>query len=243
MGLSVRKSDGQCEPYIHTRVMSTIAAAVSDANCYDEQTVNALSDAVRMYVEDCRDENNQTIVIQSDEIYAMILACLQETGFVLAAELLKKHRVNRQIRRSRQLILHCLKRHLPVAERTTMEDVCCVEKKGYFICEEDACPCFSLEPWNKSRLVFSLIKNYCMSLPAARALAGNIEEKVFNLKSSVVRSEIISQLVYNEFYFIRKHDIFFEVSKKPKHNTDEQLPVIMEISSEKEVNDYLTLEK
>ncbi|MBN2843984.1 MAG: hypothetical protein JXM68_12910, partial [Sedimentisphaerales bacterium] len=175
MGLSVKKCDGQCEPYIHTRVMATISAALCDAGCYDEQSVNALADAVRMYIEDCRDENSQTTVVPSDDIYSMILACLQETGLIYAAELLKKHRVNRQLMRSRQMVLHCLKNHLPTEERDIIEESCCVEKKNYFICSEDNCPCFSIEPWNKSKLAFSLINLYKMNLPAARALAGNIE--------------------------------------------------------------------
>ncbi len=242
MGLSVKKSDGQCEPYIHTRVMATISAALCDAGCHDEQTVNALADAVRMYIEDCRDENCQTSVIPSDDIYSMILACLQETGLIYAAELLKKHRVNRQLMRSRQLVLHCLKNHLPPGEQESLEENCCIQKKSYFICSEENCPCFSIEPWNKSKLVFSLTGLYKMNLPAARTLAGNIEEKIFNLKISVIRSEIIRQLVFNEFYFIRKFDAFFENTRKIRH-LDEQQTDIVEIQAEQKRHDYFALDQ
>lgn len=214
MPLLVKKVDGQHEPYIHTRVMATIAVSTADAGCYDEQTVNALADAIRMHIEDCKNDNNPSIVVPTDEIYSMILAVLQETGMIRAADSLKRHRVQRSINRSRQLVLHCLRSHLSESEQEEYLDQCCATKKEYYVCDEDCCPCHALEPWNKSRLTHSLLKNYKMSNAAARMLAGNIENKVFALTMSVVRSELIQQLVYNEFYYIRKNDLFFE----PNHS-------------------------
>ncbi len=221
MSLSVKKVDGQLEPYIHTRVMATISAAISEVGCYDEQTVNALADAVRMYIEDCRDENVQSSVVSSDEIYSMILATLEETGLIRAAEALKQHRVSRQIKRSRQLILHCLKNHLPEDFCDGNETDCCVSKKGFTVCDEDSCICFSLEPWDKSRLANSLVKNYKMNNPAARSLSGSIEEKIFRLEMSVIRSELIHQLILNEFYYLRKHEAFFESTQRYNRHHDQ----------------------
>ncbi len=241
MSLSVKKIDGQQEPYIHTRVMATISAAISDVGCYDEQTVNALADAVRMYIEDCRDENTHSAVVASDEIYAMVLATLEQTGLVRAAAALKHHRVTRQIKRSRQMILHCLKDHLPAEDKDEMLKSCCVNRKDYFICNEDSCPCFSLEPWNKSRLASSLKETYNMNAPAARALSGSIEAKIFNLDMSVVRSELIYQLILNEFYFIRKFDSFFENCQKhgktALESTEDPIE-IQEVKSKSTNNNY-----
>ena len=210
MSLLVKKVDGQHEAYIHTRVMATIAVSTSDAGCYDEQSVNALADAIRMHIEDCKNESHPSIIVPTDEIYAMVLAALQETGLIRAADALKRHRVRRNINRSRQMVLHCLRSHLSPEDQEIYKDICCASKQEYYVCDEDSCPCHALEPWNKSRLVHCLKSKYRMSAPAARMLAGNIESKIFALKTSVVRSDLIQQLVFNEFYFIRKHNLFFE---------------------------------
>ena len=238
MSLSVKKADGRLEPYIHTRVMATISAAISEVGCYDEQTVNALADAVRMYIEDCRDEQHtQSSIVSSDEIYSMLLATLEETGFIRAAEVLKQHRVTRQIKRSRQQVLHCLKNHLSESQLQELDFDCCVNRTDYYICSEESCPCFTLEPWNKSRLADSLVSKYRLTNPAARAVSGCIEDKIFKLELSVVRSQLIQQLILNEFYYIRKYEEFFESPGRAKSHDVQSETEIREIANRQSRHD------
>ena len=220
MSLTVIKSDGSSESYIHTRVMATISSAISDAGCYNEQTVSALSDAVRMYIEDCRDESTSSSQISSDEIYSMILATLNQTGNSRAAVILKEHRINRQIKRKRQMVLHCLKSHLSKKEQDSIDIKCCLES-GINPCRIDDCPYLNLEPWNKSRLANKLINRYNLTKNAARVVASNIENKVFGLKISAVRSMLIDQLILNELYFFRNTPDFIEHSNQQNTKTSE----------------------
>ena len=222
MSLMVIKSDGSSEAYIHTRVMATISAAISDAGCYNEQTVSALADAVRMYIEDCKDDTSASLNITSDEIYCMILATLQETGCAKAAVLLKEHRVNRQISRKRQMVIHCMKPHLSNDEQIKIESECCLDKSVYD-CQNDECEFLTIDPWNKSRLSSKLKTQYNLTKNAARVVAANVEDKIFKLKISTVRSSLIQQLILNELFLFRNASDFIE--KKTKANTTETLPI------------------
>ncbi len=211
MSLTVIKSDGSTEAYIHTRVMATISSAISDAGCYSEQTVSALADAVRMYIEDCRDDSSVNLQISSDDIYSMILATLQETGHGRAAVILKLHRINRQIHRQRQLVLHCLAPHLPKEDILIHE--CCLDNFKQS-CNVEDCPYLELEPWNKSRLAAKVLKDYNLTKNAARVVAANVEEKLFRLNISVARCMLIKQLILNELFLFRNAPDFIRQSTK-----------------------------
>ena len=234
MSLTVIKSDGSSESYIHTRVMATISAAISDAGCYNEQTVSALSDAVRMYIEDCRDQATASLHISSDDIYSMILATLQETGNGRAAVILKVHRITRQIKRKRQKVLHCLATHLPKEQRDQMDMDCSLNSFNHN-CDPVQCPYLAIEPWNKSRLANKIINDYNLTKNAARVVAANIEEKIFSLKISVVRSMLIKQLILNELFLFRNASDFIE-HKSRNHPANSML--INELPDKQPKNSY-----
>ncbi len=107
--------------------------------------------------------------VTSDEIHLMIQAVLHDTGHCAAAEALNQHRMQRKL----------LRKRIEVINDSAHES-----------------PCVSA--WSKSVIVEHLMRRHHLNRPLARAIAGQVEEKVFRMEILRIRRELIRQLVENE---------------------------------------------
>jgi transcriptional regulator NrdR family protein len=95
--LRVVKNDGTKEQYIHTKVVGTIANALSAAGQPDIKAAEEIAEAVTffLYKTSARKE------ISTGEILSIIETALADTGFEAAAAALSEHHFERKLRRSR----------------------------------------------------------------------------------------------------------------------------------------------
>ena len=184
MHLRVLKSDGSSEVYLHTKVIGSIAVALSESGSYQEVVTGHLAEAVTIYIS----RRHGSLQITSDEIHAMIEAVLSETGYEDAAVCLHEHRLNRQINRLRTEVIHC---------RNCCEEPDTVETN---ISSEK----YTSQLWNKSLIVRCLEGESGLSRELSRAIAGAVEEKVLRIGSRRIFSTLVSELVANELWFMKE---------------------------------------
>lgn len=97
MQIRVVKTDGQTEPYLHTKVLGTFhqsLAAVGDAPFF---AAEQMAEAVTFYLY----RHKEGSQIGSDEIHLMVESVLTATGFAHAAEALNRYRLMRRLKRRR----------------------------------------------------------------------------------------------------------------------------------------------
>jgi hypothetical protein len=111
----------------------------------------------------------QNRTVSADEIHLMIQAVLQDTGFGSAAQALNEHRGHRKLRRKRIEVI-----------------------------EESAGGLVQTVGWSKSVIVEHLIRQYRLSRPLARVIAGSVEEKILRMGLVQIRKGLIRELVEAE---------------------------------------------
>ena len=133
MQLTVEKSDGTFEIYLHTKVMGALGAGLSESGKYDPKLVEELAEAVTLFVR----RHYTARVVSSDELHSMIEAVLCDTGHEKAALALHENRIRRQIKRNRTEVVHLYRSN----SRSLME-----------YDDEESVQRFT-QPWNKSVIV------------------------------------------------------------------------------------------
>lgn len=98
MQIRVLKSGGQIEPYLHTKVLGTLAMALAQTHSQPLFAAQLMAEAITFYLYRHIDKKS---LVSSDEIYLMIQAMLEATGCPVAAAALRQHRLTRQVKRSR----------------------------------------------------------------------------------------------------------------------------------------------
>jgi 2-phosphoglycerate kinase len=101
MQIRVIKTDGQAEPYLHTKVLGTFHHALGMAGDAPLFAAEQMAEAVTFYLY----RHRPTGVIASDEIHLMIESVLTATGFAHAAEALNRYRLMRRLKRRRIEVL------------------------------------------------------------------------------------------------------------------------------------------
>jgi len=176
MQLKVIKSDGSAESYFHTKVVGTISNALARANYGDISFAEHLSEVVTYYLYN----RDGLRAVSSSEIFSIILALLTDTGHEDAAVELSDYHFKRKLQRSRTEVAPGELHQLRDAERLYELD-------------------HSLRSrWDKSRIVRDLISQAEIGRQAARAVASNVEEKIFGTGLTVVPTGLIKQFVFNE---------------------------------------------
>jgi hypothetical protein len=96
MQIRIVKSDGQVEPYLHTKVLGSFNHALSCAEgC--PYAAEQMAEAVTFYL--YRQVRHGTLT--TDEIHQMILTVLESMGYHRAARYLSDHRLKRKLHRKR----------------------------------------------------------------------------------------------------------------------------------------------
>ena len=209
MPLIVKKSDGSKEVYLHTKVMGTIAAATGDSGCYQEALTDRLAEAVTTFLSRhyCSGKNYGSV--ESDEIHSMVKVVLCDTGYPQAALALQKHRIDRQIKRSR---INVIKNY---PQQQDFQWFCPANKNKIStsyklpLMPDGSDPqgdldLFDIEPWNKSRIIAELEDGTQASHDLARVVAGAVEEKVLKMDCQQIFASVVHEIVRNELWQIHQ---------------------------------------
>lgn len=97
MQIRVIKTDGNTEPYLHTKVLGTFHHALAMADNAPLFAADQMAEAVTFYL--YRHKPNGAIA--TDEIHLMVESVLSATGFAHAAEALNRSRLMRKLKRRR----------------------------------------------------------------------------------------------------------------------------------------------
>ena len=176
MQLKVIKSDGSVESYFHTKVVGTISNAFARANYADILLTEHLSEVVTYYLYN----RDGLRAVSSSEIFSIILALLTDTGHEDAAVELSDYHFKRKLQRARTEVVSGDIQRIRDAEALYEKDSSARSR------------------WEKGRIVRDLIKEANLDRQAARAVASNVEEKIFGTGLTVIPTGLIKQLVFNE---------------------------------------------
>ncbi len=177
MRIRVTKSDGSIEDYLHTKVMKSFSNALDLTGQSDVAVAEELSEATTYFLHQRLDNSS----VNSSEIYSMVQVALMATGFEQAAVQLHEYHIERQLKRNR----------IEVANIST-EDLSCYEVNDFSWSVSGRCR------WDKSRIITTLSDKYNLDRVMARAIAGQVEEKVLALGVKAVPLSLIKQLVFAE---------------------------------------------
>ena len=172
--LKVLKADGSVEEYLHTKVMGAISNALGRADQLDFYTAEQLAQAVTFFL---YHKNNRRSV-PADEILSIIKAVLASTGHEASALAISEHHLDRKLKRCR-------------IEVISLDTSKLVDAEMLGSTEEAPKP----NRWDKSIIVRDLLKKHKLSRQAARTIAAMVEQKIINMKVTVVSVGLIEQLV------------------------------------------------
>jgi len=177
LGLIVVKADGAREEYIHTKVVGTIANALSTAGQADISVAEELAEAVTFFLYRTGEHRD----ISSNEIFSIIKTVLAATSHEEEAAALCEHHFQRKLRRCR----------IEVVENSANG----LEEAGDFYTDNDR---QVRNRWDKSRIVEDLVAGKGLPRQTARAIASMVEERVFNMGISLVPAGLLKQLVLSD---------------------------------------------
>jgi len=164
--LQVIKADGSCEAYLHTKVIATFVNAFVEPAEKNTFLASELAESVTYYLYN----NHNTATITSSEIFSIIKAVLSSTGFDFAAQVIAEYSHRRNLLRSRvQVVKACSTKIAGLANNA--------------------------EPWNKSKIINSLIAEQNLDPASARTVASLVEEKIVNSGFNIVPRDFIKFLV------------------------------------------------
>ena len=188
MQLRVEKCDGSIEIYLHTKVMGSIAAGLSDGGCYEPDLPEQLAEAVTTFLR----RRYGSVVVSADEIHSMIVAALSDTGSRSAALALQEHRITRQMMRSRTEVIH-------------WSSAECPDRLDYV--SGDLTSGCVIEPWDKSEIVRDLEAERGLVHTLARAVAGSVEEKVLRMGCRRMSTGQIREMVMCDLFAMRQAEM------------------------------------
>jgi transcriptional regulator NrdR family protein len=166
MQLQVIKADGSKESYLHTKVIATFVNAFVEPAEKNTFLASQLAESVTYYLYNNYD--NDTIT--SSEIFSIIKAVLSSTGFDVAAQVLAEHNYRRNLLRARVQVIKAGSARIAGLSDNT-------------------------QPWNKSKIINSLIAEQNLDSASARTIASLVEEKILNSGFHLVPADFVKFLV------------------------------------------------
>lgn len=177
MQLKVIKADGSVEEYLHTKIIGTISNALSRTGSPDMYVAEEMAEVVTFYL--YNRQNRRTVT--SSEIFSIIKAILTATKYEDAAVALNENHFERRLKRSRTQVVS-----IDIEELADAELLCKTERSD------------NRSRWDKSRIVQGLVEKHDISQQTARTIASMVEEKIFNIGSTLVAASLIKQLVLGD---------------------------------------------
>lgn len=175
--LSVIKSDGETEEYMHTKVLHTINRALASAGEPDLVVAESMAEVVTYFLYG----EKAASAVPSSEILAAIKIVLAATGYDRAAEILAEHHFQRRLRRNRVEVFSVNGSELSDAEQLLM-----LRQHG------------DRAVWCKSVIVDDLVNKQGLDRNIARTIAAMVEQKVFAIQVSSVPGSLVKQLVLSD---------------------------------------------
>ena len=175
--LKVVKADGTAEKYLHTKVMGAIGNVLAATGQADVYIAEQLAEVVTYHL---YHEHNLRCVTSS-EIFTVIKAVLETTGYEDAAIALTEHHLERKLKRSRIEVAA-----VNIQELKDAQQLCRTEQWA------------DRSRWDKARIVNDLVAKHGFPRQTARAIASMVEEKIFNMGLTVVPASLIKQLVLGD---------------------------------------------
>jgi transcriptional regulator NrdR family protein len=175
--LKVIKTDGGTEEYLHTKIIGTISSALSRIDQPDISVAEELAEVVTYFLYHGQKRRSVT----SSEIFSIIKAVLTATKYEDAAVALSEHHFERRLKRSRIQVVS-----IDIEELADAELLCKTEQSD------------NRSRWDKSRIARYLVQKHDISQQTARTIASMVEEKIFNIGSTLVPASLIKQLVLGD---------------------------------------------
>jgi transcriptional regulator NrdR family protein len=179
--LTVVKADGTREEYLHTKVIGSIANALSSTGKPDIYAAQEITDAVTFFLYQTVQPGTAQISISTNEILSIIKTVLADTGFEEAAIAISEHHFERKLNRCRVEVAHGRSDELSDASELYTDHSAQARSK-----------------WDKSRVVEYLAAKHRLNRQTARTIASMVEEKVFNLGLPIIPAGLVKQLVLND---------------------------------------------
>lgn len=179
--IRVIKADGTVEQYMHTKVIGTIANALSRTGQAEVMLAEHLAEAVTYYIYKKQSSGGGRKAISSYEVFSIIKAVLSSTGYEEVACLLQEHHFERRLKRGRVEVV-------PM-------DVCEFSDAEKFYNSGQS---HTRQRWDKSCIVENLMNKHNVDRQTARMIASMVEEKIFAMGISVVPVSLIKQLVWGD---------------------------------------------
>lgn len=175
--LSVIKSDGNIEEYMHTKVLHTINRALAAAGEFDTDVAEHLAEVITYFLYGERTGS----AVPSSEIFAAIKISLAATGYDRAAEVLSEHHFQRRLKRNRVEVFRTNGSE-PSGPEQLLELQTNAERNI----------------WCKSVIADDLVDKQDFDRQSARVVAAMVEEKILAMQLSRVSSGLVKQLVLND---------------------------------------------
>lgn len=175
--LSVIKSDGSMEEYMHTKVLHTINKALVTAGESDTDVAEHVAEVITYFLYGERVGS----AVPSSEVLAAIKIALSATGYDDAAEALSEHHFQRRLQRNRVEVFRT-NGNEPSGPEQLLELQTNAERAI----------------WCKSIIVDDLVDKQDFDRQSARVVAAMVEEKVLAMQLSKVSGSLVKQLVLND---------------------------------------------
>lgn len=175
--LSVIKSDGSMEEYMHTKVLHTINKALVAAGEPDTDVAERVAEVITYFLYGERAGS----AVPSSEILAAIKIALSATGYDDAAEVLSEHHFQRRLQRNRVEVF-----------RTNGSESFGPEQLLELRTNAERAV------WCKSIIVDDLVDKQDFDRQSARVVAAMVEEKILAMQLSRVSGSLVKQLVLND---------------------------------------------
>ncbi len=167
--ICVLKRDGNVEPFVLAKLLNCIGHGFQASGDPHERG-SATSRGLAEAVQTYLLRSQTESAVPSAHLAELVELVLTQTGYSAAGMAIRQHEHARQR----------LRRWTKVAHRRARD--------GRYIQRQ----------WDKSRVVRHLMETHQLDVPAARVIAGRIEQLVFNCGLKVVTAELVAELARSE---------------------------------------------
>lgn len=167
--ISVLKRDGSVEPFVLAKLLNCIGHGFH-ASGEPQERGSATSRGLAEAVQTYLFQSQAEAAVPSDHLSELVELVLTQTGYSAAGMAIRQHQHARER----------MRRWTKVAHRRVRD--------GRFVQRQ----------WNKSKVVRHLMEDHQLDAPAARVIAGRVEQLVFNCGLKVVTAELVTELAKSE---------------------------------------------
>lgn len=167
--ISVLKRDGNVEPFVLAKLLNCIGSGFH-ASGEPQERGSSTSRGLAEAVQAYLQKSRAFTAVPSDHLAELVELVLTQTGYAAAGAAIRHHHCVRER----------LRRWVKVAHRRA--------KDGRFVHRQ----------WDKGLIVRRLLEDYQIDAPAARVIAGRVEQLVFNCGLKIVTADLVEEMIKSE---------------------------------------------